>query len=596
MASKDPVNVLMGEQLQNSPHTEKSFNGLSKKFKKTKSTEKITSVIEYTCPNTCKFQCWTKISSEIRNAVNQEYYVSNKNEKKAFIASHIRRSPVKRRSKYSLESNLDENKFFRNNNFYYFLPDNSKSLIQVCKKIFFTTLGLKTNNTNAFRNTLYNLNEITLKPGPETAGGVSHSREKVEKRDSTIKNHIESFHPEISHYRREHAPNKRYLPRELSISFMYEDYLSKHPELKCSYEKYRSMLTDTMKISFAKLGHEECEECEAFNLHNPAHTKNNIEDSCSTCQNWNKHITRAKDARKLYRIHAEKSLKNETAVTYYSVDLEKVIMLPRLEQFKLVSFTPRLTMYNECFVPLKILSNGQNKIISAVWHESVIGRCSEQIISTYYQFFLECRDKPHVALWADNCSSQNKNWCLLSFLIYLINSGELETQIIDIHFFEVGHTFMSADSFHHMVERSMNEKKNLYDFKDFTDCVEATSKNVKLINMKPDLFYNWKDLKSQAKLNKMDSKPYLSKMTQIRVEKGKYTFKYRTTYNEEDPYIDIDFLQYYVEKKGFPEFKKVENYVGIDESKKNKILKSLLTLMPSSRKSFWINLPVSKTV
>lgn len=80
------------------------------------------------------------------------------------------------------------------------------------------------------------------------------------------------------------------------------------------------------------------------------------------------------------------------------MDLEKVIMLPRLEQFKLVTFTPRITMYNECFVPLKNLTNGSNKIVSAVWHEAVIGRHCEQIISTYYHFFLECRDKPHVAL------------------------------------------------------------------------------------------------------------------------------------------------------------------------------------------------------
>lgn len=119
---------------------------------------------------------------------------------------------------------------------------------------------MKTNNSNAFRNTLLNLNDISLRPGPEKAGGASIGREKIEKRDAAIMSHIESFHPEISHYRRLHAPNKRYLPNQLSIAFMHADYLAKHAndsDLKCSYEKYRITLSDTMNISFAKLGHEE---------------------------------------------------------------------------------------------------------------------------------------------------------------------------------------------------------------------------------------------------------------------------------------------------------------------------------------------------
>ena len=34
-----------------------------------------------------------------------------------------------------------------------------------------------------------------------------------------------SYHPSISHYRRVHAPNRFYLPSELSIRQMYQIYL-----------------------------------------------------------------------------------------------------------------------------------------------------------------------------------------------------------------------------------------------------------------------------------------------------------------------------------------------------------------------------------
>ena len=42
---------------------------------------------------------------------------------------------------------------------------------------------------------------------------------------------------------------------------------------------------------------------------------------------------------------------------------------------------------------------------------------------------------------------------------------------INYHF-EKGHTFMSADSFHHQTEKEMRSKKNLHDFDDFEKIIE----------------------------------------------------------------------------------------------------------------------------
>ena len=36
---------------------------------------------------------------------------------------------------------------------------------------------------------------------------------------------IEGFHPTTSHYRREHAPNRRYLPSDINTAFMHKDFL-----------------------------------------------------------------------------------------------------------------------------------------------------------------------------------------------------------------------------------------------------------------------------------------------------------------------------------------------------------------------------------
>ena len=53
-----------------------------------------------------------------------------------------------------------------------------------------------------------------------------------------IDTHIHSFNPCISHYRREHAPNRLYLPHELTINAMHQDFLEKNADTKINYTTY----------------------------------------------------------------------------------------------------------------------------------------------------------------------------------------------------------------------------------------------------------------------------------------------------------------------------------------------------------------------
>lgn len=93
-----------------------------------------------------------------------------------------------------------------------------------------------------------------------------------------------------------------------------------------------------MKISFTKLGHEECEQCEVFEQHDKTHTRNTLDlGNCDICKKWNVHIKKATDARKKYREDAE-STEWTQMKTCVSADLQKVIMLPRIDTFKQVLF------------------------------------------------------------------------------------------------------------------------------------------------------------------------------------------------------------------------------------------------------------------
>ena len=55
----------------------------------------------------------------------------------------------------------------------------------------------------------------------------------------------------------------------------------------------------------------------------------------------------------------------------------------------------------------------------------------------------------------------------------MVNDKCSTLQSVAIKYFEKGHTFMSADSYHHLIEKAMKEMKNIYD----GDFVAALSKN-----------------------------------------------------------------------------------------------------------------------
>ncbi|KAH9633935.1 hypothetical protein HF086_006451 [Spodoptera exigua] len=164
--------------------------------------------------------------------------------------------------------------------------------------------------------------------------GRGHNPNPRKLDNTKIIEHIMSFRPAVSHYRREHAPNKKYLPSDLSIRIMYDHYCENEPETKVSYGFYRKLVKE-LNISFAKLGHEECEQCEKFTIHNP-----------------NSEIRHR--ARKKYEEDADNQTqkKNNADTIIFAVDLEKVIMLPRMDEFKTVMFCPRLIVFNQSFVPL----------------------------------------------------------------------------------------------------------------------------------------------------------------------------------------------------------------------------------------------------
>ena len=140
-------------------------------------------------------------------------------------------------------------------------------------------------------------------------------------------------------------------------------------------ETYRKEV-ERMNISFAVLGAKECETCKKNSEHRD---DRGTAETCGyeLCLHHSEHIRRRGEARAAYKMDAGRTSDDQEVIT--SVDLQKVMMLPRLPGVKSCAFTKRIVVFNETFSGLGTLSNN----VAVVWNESVSGRNADDICSAY---------------------------------------------------------------------------------------------------------------------------------------------------------------------------------------------------------------------
>lgn len=123
----------------------------------------------------------------------------------------------------------------------------------------------------------------------------------------------------------------------------------------------------------------------------------------------------------------------------------------------------------------------------------------------------------------------------------MFNSDGIAAEKMIWKYFEPGNTFMSADSFHHQVEKSMENLHNVYDLSDFREAaLSANSRKVKVISMDFSDFSQWQDHSSQYKLKKKQPVVYLHDIVIVQAQRGKMSSQYANAYGV--PLKDLNFL------------------------------------------------------
>ena len=136
-------------------------------------------------------------------------------------------------------------------------------------------------------------------------------------------------------------------------------------------------------------------------------------------------------------------------------------------------------------------------------------------------------------------------------------------------YFEPGHTFMSADNFHHQVERRMRQKKNVEDFQDFVDVVSSCGQS---LVMKYYHFFDFPKGVSQA--NYIREKPKLEQVVQvIKFERGSIKMFWKESHKSES-FKSSKFLQKKYERDIGKDFNRVMSPRGVkpDQQENIKVL------------------------
>lgn len=602
----------------------KLMNSTGKKACRKNFREKV--VFLPPCQSKCRKMCFQKITPEQRIYIFDYFKGLDYGERQLFFDKYLTKNDIKyrkadatRNKKFSLsynlpiipldEPNADINVTTNNHNIII------KNIISVCKTMFIHTIGFKTDGsiTNFVRRTANDLPCLGDKRGKQRGLQMKSISEANKK---NVNEHIDSYHPQVSHYNIMHAPNRRYLPPDLTINQMYKDFALKYKHV--SYETYRKIF-ESNNIGFTAPTQDDCGVCSLYKQHSHDKTLNLSNNSdntegdvamevqerenlpstsvgqpveenhpsisgtsadipCLVCDNYNIHKRRYTVARQKYTEDTTKQWDNEWEL--YAVDMQKILILPKMT-IKNSFFISRLVVFHETFANLK--SGKQNKCV--LWHEAVKGRTAQDVTSAFYNALIRLdAETKHVIFWADNCTAQNKNWTIFTACITFVNEN-WGPESITFKYFEPGHSFMKADSVHGQIGKKWNKTPEVLDFEDLEKLIKSSNKNNHVISLHAQDFKLFENGCMTRK--KGTVVPKLNDIKTVQFRKGSRKLFYQLEL-EGDDFSEVNILNQKF-KLSLPD--SCSSSRGLNSTKKDNIVKQLLPHMPPRKQIFWNNLP-----
>jgi hypothetical protein len=367
----------------------------------------------------------------MKTTLFEAYRKLTDNEQRTYLAGLITLLPVNRRRHGQYESAADSR---RQNSLTFSLPDGAGQFARVCKRTFLETFVISPA-------------KITRIVKRKAAGelvfhdfrGGNKGYKYTHSDRIRVRQHIESFPRDVSHYCRPKENDERqYLSSDLNVNRLYFAFKEEYPDTEISRKYYYCVFNkDFPQLKFRRPRVDSCQTCDLLNAKQNSPRKSEADSAKSDLRKHHEEVEEA--MAEVGRDFTASTLPGSQACTV-TMDLQKVFPLPKLTHSKMY-YSRQLACYN---FGIDIADTGDG--IMCVWHEGQGGRGGNEIATCLLQAFnsgLLDTGKPNLVVWSDNCAGQLKNRMVLFLHIFLIISGRFTR--VDHKFLFTGHTFSQAD-------------------------------------------------------------------------------------------------------------------------------------------------------
>nr|CAH7765624.1 unnamed protein product [Callosobruchus chinensis] len=389
--------------------------------------------------NTSRFLCSTLTNDEVNEFHSAFYEVADKITQDNFIMKYVSSCPIQRRR----NPNSDKQ---RTLSCAYYILNNSKKAVPVCKETFLNILNLKKHRVDGVMKRFFTHNRI-----PKERRGGDHRSHKQAHIKENIKKFIKKFKVLEKHYCRGKS-ERQYLSSDLSIRKMYKMYIQGcQPAMTCKASFFRKVFNRYFNIGF----------------NSPQ------VDVCSQCLEYKERIKREKNETLKINLLTEQRIHKLRAKAFFdslrqkrddlltiSYDCEKNLVLPKIPD-QITYYKRQLYLYNFTVV----VGSSKDKLTKEnvymhSWLESESSKGSNEISSAVYDTLnkIKISDKiKEIRLVSDGCTGQNKNTTIIAMCAKWLSSAPQHLNKLQIIFPVTGHSFLPADRVFAFIEKEVKK-------------------------------------------------------------------------------------------------------------------------------------------
>ncbi|XP_071050843.1 uncharacterized protein [Onthophagus taurus] len=370
----------------------------------------------------CRKKCFETLKEEVRKEILRHFnLLLTEDEQNLYLCGLISLVPVATRRPRQPE----ESAKLRDATFFYIIRAKINDRIEevsVCRTAFMSIHGI---TKSKVEHLVRSLKMTGIAPKNKRGKHNTRPRKLSPEVLNIIHDHIKSFPNRSSHYGLRDSL-KIYLSEDLNMKKMHKLFEEVHPQVKISYETYRTVLERDFNISFGYPRTDTCSTCDQF----MAKKRVLLAEKLNKRDNETKKIERL-----IEKIELENTVHKSQAEQFYirkkaskleskkskeieaiCFDFSKNLPAPNLSTND-VYYKRQLSIYA---FNIHILGNSQS--VFYVYPEFVGKKGSDDVASLIHHFVYNFLDEKvkSLYLFCDSCTGQNKNFTIfVSCIIWL---------------------------------------------------------------------------------------------------------------------------------------------------------------------------------